>query len=81
MELARSASGTRSKQQELAIDLSRLVGKLPADGYLILTDMPDGARLSQGHDNGDKTWTVFCDEIPGLKFCPAKFAASSPSMP
>jgi hypothetical protein len=70
MGLARNASGTRSKQQELAIDLSRLVGKLPADGYLILTDMPDGARLSQGHDNGDKTWTVFCDEIPGLKFLP-----------
>jgi hypothetical protein len=70
MGLARNASGARSNQQELAIDLSHLVGKLPADGYLILTDMPDGARLSHGHDNGDKTWTVFCDEIPGLKFLP-----------
>jgi hypothetical protein len=67
---ARKASPDRSDRQELAIDLSRLVGKLPADGYLILTDIPDGARLSQGHDNGDRTWTVFCEEISGLKFLP-----------
>jgi hypothetical protein len=67
---ARKISRDRSDRQDLAIDLSRLVGKLPADGYLILTDIPDGARLSQGHDNGDRTWTVFCDEIPGLSFLP-----------
>ena len=67
---ARKISRDRPDRPELAIDLSRLVGKLPADGYLILTDVPEGARLSHGHDNGDKTWTVFCDEISGLKFLP-----------
>ena len=70
MGLAHKVSSGRIKRQELAIDLSRLVGKLPVDGYLIVTDIPDGARLSHGHDNGDRTWTVFCDEIAGLKFLP-----------
>jgi hypothetical protein len=59
-----------SKRDELAIDLSHIIGKVPSDGYLIITGLPDGARLSNGHDNGDTTWTLMFDELPNLKFLP-----------
>jgi hypothetical protein len=71
MAAPRTSLRGRSRR-ELAIDLSHIVGKLPSDGYLIITDLPAGARLSQGHDNGDRTWTVFFDEVAGLKFLPGE---------
>lgn len=55
---------------ELAIDLGNIIGGLPSHGYLIIGDLPDGSRLSHGHDNGDKTWTLMFDELAGLKFLP-----------
>jgi hypothetical protein len=53
---------------DLAIELGPLLGGLPGQGYLIIGDLPDGSRLSQGHDNGDRTWTLMFDEVAELKF-------------
>ena len=35
---------------DLAIESGPLLGGLPGRGYLIIGDLPDGSRLSHGHD-------------------------------
>ena len=55
---------------DLEIELGRILGGLPGQGYLIIGDLPDGSRLSHGHDNRDRTWTLMFDEVAGLKFLP-----------
>ena len=67
----------RSSQAELAIDLSNIIGRLPSRGYLIISDLPDGARLSNGHDNGDTTWTLMFDELSGRSIAMAAVPAST----
>ena len=53
---------------DLAIELGPILGGLPGQGYLIIGDLPDGSRLSHGHDNGDRTWTLMFDEVAELNF-------------
>ncbi|HXV25368.1 MAG TPA: hypothetical protein VED46_14035 [Alphaproteobacteria bacterium] len=55
---------------ELALDLSNIIGGLPSQGYVVISNLPRGSRLSHGYDSGDNTWTLMVDELPGLKFLP-----------
>ena len=55
---------------ELALDLSNIIGGLPSHGYVVISNLPRGSRLSHGYDSGDDTWTLMVDELPGLKFLP-----------
>ena len=57
-------------QAELALDLGDIIGRLPSHGYVVISNLPRGSRLSQGYDSGDNTWTLMVDELPGLKFLP-----------
>ncbi len=57
-------------QAELALDLSNMIGGLPLHGYVVISNMPCGSRLSHGYDSGDNTWTLMVDDLPGLKFLP-----------
>ena len=57
-------------QPELALDLSNIIGGLPSHGYVVISNLPRGTRLSHGYDSGDDTWTLMVDELPGLKFLP-----------
>ena len=57
-------------QPELALDLSNIIGGLPSHGYVVISNLPRGSRLSHGYDSGDDTWTLMVDELPGLKFLP-----------
>jgi hypothetical protein len=57
-------------QAELALDLSNIIGGLPSHGYVVISNLPRGSRLSHGYDGGDNTWTLMVDELPGLKFLP-----------
>jgi hypothetical protein len=36
--------------------------------YLVISKLPKEARLSQGYDNGDGSWTLMSDELADLKF-------------
>ena len=56
-----------SNWTELAIELGPILGGPPGQGYLIIGDLPDGSRLSHGHDNGDRTWTLMFDEVAELR--------------
>lgn len=55
---------------ELALDLSNIIGGLPSHGYVVISNLPRGSRLSHGYDSGDNTWTLMVDDLPGLKFLP-----------
>jgi alpha-tubulin suppressor-like RCC1 family protein len=39
---------------------------------LIVSNMPSGAKLSAGTDNGDNSWTVDEKDIPGLQLIPPR---------
>ena len=52
---------------DLAIELGPILGGLSGQGYVIIGDLPDGSRLSHGHDNGDRTWTLMFDEVAELR--------------
>ena len=59
-------------QAELALDLSNIIGGLPPHGYVVISNLPRGSRLSHGYDSGDNTWTLMVDDLPGLKFLPGR---------
>lgn len=47
--------------------------------YLI-SNVPSGATLSAGTDNGDGTWTLTADQVQGLQFTPPLHFSGSVSM-
>src|SRR5262249_15366494 len=57
-------------QTELALDMGDIIGGLPSHGYVVISNVPRGSRLSQGYESGNNTWTLMVDELPGLKFLP-----------
>lgn len=44
--------------------------------YLVVSDMPAGARLSAGRCNGDFTWSLLPDELDGLQLLLPEAAAA-----
>ena len=44
--------------------------------YLVVSDMPAGARLSAGRCNGDLTWSLLPDELDGLQLLLPEAAAA-----
>ncbi|MCH2275270.1 Ig-like domain-containing protein [Thalassospira sp.] len=63
------ASGNEDSAIELDID----VGLTDSSEVLTVTisDVPEGATLSAGTDNGDGTWTLGSDQLAGLTITPA----------
>ena len=37
---------------------------------ITVTNLPDGARLSAGRNNGDRTWSLTPEHLEGLEFQP-----------
>jgi hypothetical protein len=69
VHISRNATAIRP-QAQLAIDLSNFISGVPFRDYLIISGLPEGSRLSHGHDNGDSTWILMSDELADLKFLP-----------
>lgn len=61
--------------EDAAISLDIDVTLADADGSetvsIIVADVPTGAQLSAGTDNGDGTWTLSNDDVDGLTITPA----------
>ncbi len=69
-----SASTTFSETTggETAIDVPQsILDVATGDNVITVSDVPDGATLSAGTDNGDGTWTLSADDMDGLTFTPA----------
>ena len=65
-------SPAASPGPEIALDLSQSLGDLDlADGQqIVLSGIPADAVLSAGNDNGDGSWVLSPDELPGLTITP-----------
>ncbi len=54
-------------------DVSVALGIVPVDGEIdevVIGDVPDGAFLSAGTDNGDGTWSLLGEDLDGLTITP-----------
>jgi Bacterial SH3 domain len=58
----------------IALDLAPLVAPYRKHGRLALRveRLPPRARLSRGHNNGDRSWSLLSDELDGLSYLPPK---------
>src|SRR5882672_5997114 len=63
----------------IALDLGPLVAPYRKHGRLSLRveRLPHRARLSRGHNNGDRSWSLMSDELEGLSYLPPKEAAGA----
>ncbi len=63
-----------SGNEDTAIALDIDVTQLDTDGSetvsITISDVPDGALLSAGTDNGDGTWSLDTDDLDGLSITP-----------
>ena len=55
---------------DIGVDLTDIDGSETVS--ITISDMPTGAQLSAGTDNGDGTWTLDTDDLDGLKITPAE---------
>src|ERR1700679_2233158 len=61
----------------VALELAPLIAPYRKHGRLSLRveRLPPRARLSHGHNNGDRSWSLRSDELDGLSYLPPKGAA------
>jgi len=66
----------------IALDFAPLIAPYRRHGRLTVRveRMPPRARLSRGHINGDRSWSLALDEIEGLAYMPASPADASPTL-
>jgi type II secretory pathway predicted ATPase ExeA len=77
------AAATGSEGKAIPLDIRTALADADQSETLSVTisDLPDGARLSAGHDNGDDSWSLDPDELAGLTLAPpAKFSGRSEIM-
>ncbi|HEX4859810.1 MAG TPA: hypothetical protein VFV07_01150, partial [Rhizomicrobium sp.] len=74
--LAREAEDGESA---VALELAPLIAPYRKHGRLSLRveRLPHRARLSRGHNNGDRSWSLMSDELDGLTYLPPKGPAQS----
>jgi hypothetical protein len=58
--------------QEIPLELSTLIAPYRKHGRLSLRveRLPPRARLTRGHNNGDRSWSLMSDELDGLAYLP-----------
>lgn len=61
---------------EIALDLAPLIAPYRKHGRLSLRveRLPHRARLSRGHNNGDRSWSLMSDELDELAYLPPRGA-------
>jgi Bacterial SH3 domain len=80
--IAATATLARAMEDEetpsaVALELAPLIAPYRKHGRLSLRveRLPHRARLSRGHNNGDRSWSLMSDELDGLTYLPPKGAA------
>lgn len=66
-------------QRAVPLDLAPLIAPYRRQGRLSLRveRLPPRARLSRGHNNGDRSWSLMSDELDGLLFLPPDGASQT----
>jgi hypothetical protein len=65
-------AGRASEQRAVALDLAPLIAPYRRRGRFTLRieNLPQGARLTAGRNNGDRTWSLALDELDELFYVP-----------
>lgn len=73
----RSMEDDDASPRPVALDLAPLIAPYRKHGRLSLRveRLPPRARLTRGHNNGDRSWSLMSDELDGLAYLPPKGAA------
>ncbi len=73
------ARGLDDAQGGIALDLAPLIAPYRKHGRLSLRveRLPNRARLSRGHNNGDRSWSLMSDELDELAYLPPGGALES----
>lgn len=66
-------------ESAVALELAPLIAPYRKHGRLSLRveRLPHRARLSRGHNNGDRSWSLMSDELDGLTYLPPKGPAQN----
>ena len=73
---ALAAAATLARDEDapgaVALDLAPLIAPYRKHGRLSLRveRLPSRARLSRGHNNGDRSWSLMSDELDGVAYLP-----------
>ena len=65
-----AALPTTGKSVPLIIESSIIDEREGEELAITVTNLPDGARLSAGRNNGDRTWSLIPRQLAGLEFQP-----------
>jgi hypothetical protein len=68
---ATTVTGVEDTAIALDIDLDLVDTDVSETVAIMISDVPAGAQLSAGTDNGDGTWTLDSDDLDGLTITPA----------
>ena len=73
----RSMEDDDAAPRPVALDLAPLIAPYRKHGRLSLRveRLPPRGRLTRGHNNGDRSWSLMSDELDGLAYLPPKGAA------
>ena len=71
-EKASGPAASSSSSRAVALDLASLIAPYRRQGRFTLRieNLPQGARLTAGRNNGDRTWSLALDELDGLSYFP-----------
>ncbi len=64
-------AATGLEDTSIALTISAIAAPGETVQQIVLADLPEGATLSAGVDNGDGTWSVAPEELAGLSLIPA----------
>ncbi|UKV15249.1 Ig-like domain-containing protein [Thalassospiraceae bacterium SW-3-3] len=70
-----NASG--NEDTAIALDIDAALSDATETLSVTISDVPEGAALSAGTDNGDGSWTLSPEQLEGLKITPPKDYAGS----
>lgn len=78
--LPRSADQANAEPQSISLELAPLLAPYRKHGRLALRveRLPRHARLTNGHNNGDRSWSLKSDELDGLAYLPPKGGEDHP---
>jgi type II secretory pathway predicted ATPase ExeA len=68
----RNTRGTIAEGAPLDIEASLSSAKGSQRLFVTIEDLPEGARLSAGVEQGDGRWTLLPDQLPGLRLEPSE---------
>lgn len=81
-ELIRATAEATAESGGIPLDLAPLLAPYARHKHLTfrVEHLPAGARLSNGRNNGDRSWSLTSDDLEDLRYLPPAGAAETPTL-